>query len=94
MKTFSTIVVAIAALAMVPASVIAAPAKKAAPAHKMAMKGHGKMAMKGHGKMASAAKYQCTKCHMVYSAAEAKKDHYKCPMDGGKLAPLKTAKAK
>jgi DNA-directed RNA polymerase subunit RPC12/RpoP len=33
--------------------------------------------------------YQCVKCHMKYTAAQAKKDHYKCPMDGGKLILIK-----
>lgn len=37
--------------------------------------------------------YECVKCHMKVSAAIAKKDHYKDPMDGGKLVPVKaTAK--
>jgi hypothetical protein len=36
--------------------------------------------------------YECAKCHMKFSAAQAKKDHYKDPMDGGKLAPVKAAK--
>ena len=35
--------------------------------------------------------YECSKCHMKVSAAVAKKDHYKDPMDGGKLVPIKTA---
>lgn len=51
----------------------------AAPAHKMAH------SAKAH----AAVRYECAKCHMTYSAADAKKDHYKCPMDGGKLAPQK-----
>lgn len=42
-----------------------------------------------HGKKAAAATmYQCQKCHMKMSAAQAKKDHYKDPMDGGKLLPM------
>ncbi len=32
--------------------------------------------------------YQCEKCHMTYSAADAKKNHYRDPMDGGKLDPV------
>ena len=28
-------------------------------------------------------------CGMVYSAAEAKKDHYICPMDGKKMTAIK-----
>ena len=33
--------------------------------------------------------YVCSKCHMNFSAALAKKDHYKDPMDGGTLVPVK-----
>ena len=36
----------------------------------------------------SAATYQCVKCHMNFTAALAKKDHGKDPMDGGKLVPV------
>ncbi|HEY3333548.1 MAG TPA: efflux RND transporter periplasmic adaptor subunit [Capsulimonadaceae bacterium] len=32
--------------------------------------------------------YECTKCHMRYSAADAKKYNYIDPMDGGKLVPF------
>jgi DNA-directed RNA polymerase subunit RPC12/RpoP len=39
----------------------------------------------------AAATYVCTKCGMTFSAADAKKDHYKCTMDGGKLVPQKAA---
>ena len=35
--------------------------------------------------------YECTVCHMHYSAADAKKNHYKDPMDGGQLVPVKAA---
>ena len=35
--------------------------------------------------------YECQKCHMRVSAAVAKKDHDKDPMDGGKLVPVKAA---
>ena len=53
----------------------------AAPAHH---------AMKAPAKMA-ATMYQCQKCHMKVTAAVAKKDGYKDPMDGGKLVPVKAA---
>jgi len=67
------------ALALVPLAVGSA----------LAHTGHGKTT---HGKMsASAMMYQCQKCHMKMSAATAKKDHYKDPMDGGKLVPMKAA---
>ena len=36
----------------------------------------------------TATMYECSKCHMKVSAAVAKKDHYKDPMDGGKLVPM------
>ncbi len=32
--------------------------------------------------------YQCEKCHMIYSAVDAKKNHYHDPMDGGRLLPV------
>jgi len=41
---------------------------------------------------AAPTKYECVKCHMIYSAADAKKNHMKDPMDGGKLVPVKAAK--
>lgn len=50
-------------------------------------------AMKVPAKMA-ATMYQCQKCHMKVSAAMAKKDHYKDPMDGGKLVPVTAPPAK
>lgn len=39
----------------------------------------------------SATIFQCQTCHMKFGAAVAKKDHYKDPMDGGKLVPIKAA---
>jgi hypothetical protein len=38
------------------------------------------------------ATYVCSKCHMTYTAAQAKKDHFVDPMDGGKLVPAPTPK--
>lgn len=67
------------ALALVPLAVGSA----------LAHMGHSKTT---RGKMsASAMMYQCQKCHMKMSAATAKKDHFKDPMDGGKLVPMKAA---
>ncbi len=40
------------------------------------------------GGAAAAQVYECTTCHMRYSAADAKKNSYKDPMDGGKLVPV------
>lgn len=42
----------------------------------------------------AATMYECQKCHMKVSAATAKKDHYKDPMDGGKLSPMMSKPAK
>lgn len=85
MKTLTAIAAAAALLAIIPTVVVAAP-KMAS--HKM---GHSKMA---HPKVAAATKYECVKCHMQYSAKDAKAAKYKCEMDGGKLAPVKSASAK
>jgi len=35
--------------------------------------------------------YECTTCHMHYSAAQARRFHFKDPMDGGSLLPVKAA---
>lgn len=32
--------------------------------------------------------YKCEKCHMNYSAADAKKNNYRDPMDGGRILPV------
>jgi len=63
-------------LALLPMTALAAPAK---------MKPTPKAAK-------AAAMYECAKCHMKVTAAVAKKDGYKDPMDGGALVPVKTAK--
>ena len=36
----------------------------------------------------TASTYECSICHMHYSAAQAAKNRYRDPMDGGKLVPL------
>jgi hypothetical protein len=38
--------------------------------------------------------YVCSTCHMKFSATEAKKDHFKDPMDGGTLVPVKASSKK
>lgn len=48
-------------------------------------------APKGHAAKVTATVYQCQTCHMKFTAAQAKKDHYKDPMDGGALKPVKPA---
>ena len=42
-------------------------------------------------KTKSAPLYECPICHHKANAALAKKLHYICPVDNGKLAPIKTA---
>ena len=37
--------------------------------------------------------YECVICHIHYTAAQAKKYHYRDPMEGGKLMPLRGASA-
>jgi hypothetical protein len=64
-------------LALLPTAVFAAHVK---PMHKMAVV------------KSAPTLYKCSKCGMTYSATAAKKDHYKDPMDGGTLVPVKTAK--
>ena len=44
-----------------------------------------------HAKIAVAAMYECSICHHKVNAAQAKKLHYVCPDDHGKLIPIKTA---
>jgi hypothetical protein len=63
-------------------------AVKAAPKSGKSAKSH-KSAKKAASKNVVATKYECAKCHMIYSAADAKKCHFVDPMDGGKLNPIK-----
>ena len=37
----------------------------------------------------TAARYECPICHHQVNAAKAKSLHYTCPVDKGKLAPIK-----
>ena len=60
------------ALAMLPSALFAAPVHKATSAKKTS----------------AAVTYQCSKCHMAYSAVQAKKYYYHDPMDGGALVPV------
>ena len=68
----ATLAVAGLVLGLLPSVVLAAPVHKSVPAKKTA----------------AATSYRCSKCHMTYTAAQAKKDHYKDPMDGGTLLPV------
>lgn len=67
--------------ALLPTTLLAAPAKP-----------HFTLPARKSGKATFAAMYECSKCHMKVSAAVAKKDHFKDPMDGGTLTPVKAAK--
>jgi hypothetical protein len=51
---------------------------------------HSFAATAKHKAKAASTTYQCVKCHMKFDAATAKKDHYKDPMDGGKLVAVKS----
>ena len=53
---------------------------QAAPAHKAA-------------KPSAPTQYRAV-CGMIYSAADAKKDHYICPMDGKKMTAIRPAAPK
>ncbi len=44
-----------------------------------------------HTKSIAAPMYACTTCHHQVTAAEAKKLHYTCPVDHGKLLSVKPA---
>ncbi len=44
-----------------------------------------------HTKSTAAPMYACTICHHQVTAAEAKNLHYTCPVDHGKLLPVKPA---
>ena len=70
-------ITALAAIALCLLPITSMAAKPAAP--------------KGHAAKVTAATYQCQTCHMKFTAAQAKKDHYKDPMDGGTLLPVKPA---
>ncbi len=77
MKIHAVLLLALAAVAALPFTADAAQSK---------LKPHTT-----HARLAAAATYECPICHHKVSAAQAKKLHYTCPMDQGKLAPVKTA---
>ncbi|MDQ2687155.1 MAG: efflux RND transporter periplasmic adaptor subunit [Armatimonadota bacterium] len=43
---------------------------------------------RGAGAASAPTQYRCEKCHMTYSAADARKNHLVDPMDGGRLLPV------
>lgn len=63
------------------------------PATSIVTEGGGAFAWLANGAAASTAPttYQCEKCHMIYSAAIARKNHYRDPMDGGTLTPVRAS---
>ncbi len=46
---------------------------------------------KGGAAASAPATYRCEKCHMIYSASDARMDHYRDPMDSGRLLPIAPA---
>ncbi len=68
----STLALAGLVLSLLPSAALAAPTHKAAAPKKPS----------------AATAYQCSTCQMSYTAAQAKKNHYKDPMDGGRLVPV------
>lgn len=89
-----SVAVAAGVLSLITAGVQCSSAAAKAPHHKMKSHVVNHHIMKAHGSKMHAATYECVKCHMKYSAALAHKDHYKDPMDGGKLVPVKAAMGK
>lgn len=77
-----TKLIAAAAATVLAASIFGSA--QAAPAKTM----HGKMAS---GKMVSL--YQADKCHMYFTAAQAKKYNYACPDSKGKMKMVKVSAA-
>ena len=71
----SQLLIAILLIALVPSALFASPTKPS----------------KTKAVAPAAVVYECSVCHMRFSAADAKKDHYKDAMDGGKLIPVKPA---
>lgn len=47
----------------------------------------------GQGDAGAGAMYECSICHMRYSAAQAKQYNYRDPMDGGKLVPVASSQS-
>lgn len=71
-----------------------AAVKTLVPASAVVTQGGGSFVWTASGSTAAPAQvYECTTCHMHYSAADAKKHNYIDPMDGGKLVPVKSAAA-
>lgn len=73
----ATLALAGLVLGLLPSAVLAAPIHR----------------MPSAKKAVAATTYQCSKCHMTYTAAQARKNHYKDPMDGGTLVPIAPKKA-
>ncbi len=73
----ATLVLAGLVLGLLPSAVFAAPEHRTPSAKKTV----------------AATTYQCSKCHMTYTAAQAQKNHYKDPMDGGRLVPITPKKS-
>jgi hypothetical protein len=80
MKTYSVSVLSLAVLFMLPLV-----------ANAQSKPSSGASSSKLHQAKTTTSMYECPICHHKASAALAKKLHYVCPMDNGKLALVKTA---
>jgi multidrug efflux pump subunit AcrA (membrane-fusion protein) len=61
-----------------------------APAESVVSEGGTSTVWVARAEEGAATRYQCEKCRMYFSAADAKKDGYHDPMDGGRLLPVAT----
>ncbi len=58
------------------------------PAEAIMSEGGGSYVWVASGGASAPISYQCEKCHMIYSASDAKRNNYHDPMDGGRLFPI------
>ena len=58
------------------------------PAEAIMSEGGGSYVWVASGGASAPISYQCEKCHMIYSASDAKRNNYHDPMDGGRLLPI------
>ena len=67
--------------------------KMLVPASAVATEGGSSFVWAASSGAAPSQVYECTVCHMHYSAANAKKNHFRDPMDGGRLVPVNSPQA-
>ncbi len=70
-----------------------AAVKTLVPASAVVTRGGASFVWTAGGTAAPAQVYECTTCHMHYTAADARKNHFRDPMDGGRLVPVKSSRA-